>query len=1397
MQVFVVKMRIYTIFMVQTHMKKIIFLFLFITALGQVSAQSVFSAFRDGQLYVQVNPAAIKNCMGLNPRKLRAADFPFLSRLISTYQITRITRPFAEASDDALLPYVLRLEFNAIWQVAALEEELIKTTEVRFCEKVPLMKTDIVPNEGLPIHLAQVNAANAWNVFNGNSTITIAIIDNAVMWTHADLVQNTYTNTAEIAGNSVDDDNNGYVDDVNGWDATDWDNNPIPTQTGMSHGTHCAGIAAGRTNNGIGIASIGWNLKMIPVKCQTDNGSTTIVANGYEGIIYAAKARARIISCSWGGSGASSTEQAIVNYAWNKGCLIFASAGNANTSAQNYPGAYANVYCVSAVNTSDVKSSYSNFGSWVDIAAPGDNINSTVPYTGATAAYNQSSGTSMATPLVAGLAGLMLSKSPLMTRANVLNCISTTAANIYSLTGNASYVTNNQLGAGRIDAYAAMLCASTFSALPPAANFTAFPRMTCPLTAVQFNDSSLYLPTAWSWTFQSGTPSTSTSSNPSVSWASPGTYSVAMNCSNAFGASAVVTKTAYITVAGPLSLPFVEGFENATFLPANWSAKNIDNDQLFWARRTSLGGFGTSTACAIFDNFNLNVANERDEMRSPKFSFSNVSSARLRFDVAYARYNATYSDSLEVRLSTNCGSSWSSIYLKGGTQLSTTSDLTSLFVPTNTQWRRDSIDITALTAGQTNVMFAFVNRGHWGQPIYLDNINLAFPSPSLQVTHPASVCVNSAVSFSNASVGATSYSWNFSGAASASSTNSNATVTYSAPGIYTVLIQAANGSNSVSLTRTVSVSSYPSVAAGSFTICSGTGVGLLASGASNYTWSTSAGSVATGALYNVTPSVSTVYTVSGVNGVCSGTATASISVNISPTVTAANASICPNASVALSANGASTFSWSTGSTNSVISVSPSTTTIYTVTGYNGLCSNTRTVSVSVNAVPILTTSISSPSVCIGGTVLLTASGALNYTWTTGANSASFVMVVNSAIVLGVTGSNGICQSTRTLSITPIAPPSLSITSTANSTVCAGTTVSLAVFGANTYTWLPSGILGQQNTVVMNSNTTFTALGANSGCTRSQSVAIYVWPAISLTVSPANPSVCAGQNLSLSVSGANTYSWSGGFIGPVYSFSLTNTANLMVTGFRNGCTKTATIPVIVAAVPQVSLNTAAATCYSLCNGSFTANVSSGNWPYSYSLNAGCSQSLCSNLCAGLYTLQVSDLKGCRSKSSFSISEPAALSTSLSVTSPACGNCNTGSITVQVNGGTPVYSYSWSPTVSTGSVAMNLQNGCYTVQVRDVKACETSTVVCLLNTTGTEALELEGLSRIYPNPTQQTFFIETTKYLNYQLFSLTGQLIQKGHCLPGLTQVPVEGFAVGIYILKLSGETSEVFRKILIE
>jgi len=122
---------------------------------------------------------------------------------------------------------------------------------------------------------------------------------------------------------------------VNGWDCADGDNNTNPTNYAMDHGTHTSGCAAAVNNNGIGASSIGWNLKIIPVKCAKNTDPTTSVGYGYQGIIYAAKCKARVISCSWGGTGApSAAAQSIIDYAWNKGCIVIVSAGNDNNNVK-------------------------------------------------------------------------------------------------------------------------------------------------------------------------------------------------------------------------------------------------------------------------------------------------------------------------------------------------------------------------------------------------------------------------------------------------------------------------------------------------------------------------------------------------------------------------------------------------------------------------------------------------------------------------------------------------------------------------------------------------------------------------------------------------------------------------------------------------------------------------------------------------------------------------------------------------------------------------------------------------------------------------------------------------------------------------------------------------------
>ncbi|MDI1354610.1 MAG: S8 family serine peptidase [bacterium] len=1049
------------------------FFFYFFLLSSNFVAQTIYPNYLDGRLYVKVDNALLKELLRENPRNIPISKIKGISALAANYGITKVCRPFSQADDDAVLPRILKLEFNKIGGVNALMDDLQKIAGVAYAEKVPLMKTDATtPNDfaitSASIHLTQINAQNAWDIFNGNSNITVAIVDVAVMWTHADLIQNTYTNTAEIPANTIDDDGNGYVDDVNGFDVTDWDGNANPTNPSMLHGTHVAGIAAGRTNNGIGVASIGWNLKLIPVKCQTDNGSTSIVANGFEGILYAVKAKARIISCSWGNSSSSLTEQSVIDYAWNRGCIVIASAGNNSNSAPNYPGAYTNVYCVAAVDPLDGKNTLSSFGTWVDIAAPGDNIMSTIPYTGTVAAYQPFSGTSMATPMVAGLAGLMLSKSPNMTRNNVLNCISTTAVNIYTLLANSGYVTGNQLGAGRIEAYQAMVCASTFSALPPVANFYSFPKNTCPNTIVSFNDSSLYVPTTWNWVFQGGSPATSTLMNPGVQWTTPGTYSVSLAVSNANGSNAI-TKLSYVTVAGPIGLPFTEGFQSVAFLPPNWTPNNIQNDNIYWTRNTGVGGFGTSTACAMFDNYVLNAPGERDEMRSPKFDFSNVAVARLRFDVAYARYDAYFSDSLEVKLSTNCGSTWTSIYLKGGTVLATAPDASSQFVPSATQWRRDTINISSLTAGQGNVMFSFINRGHYGQPIYLDNINLVFPSPSVSINQPTSVCVGP-TNYSFATIsGASSFTWNFPGGSPGTSSLVAPIVSYTSPGTYSYTISGINGTSSTSVTQSLLVFSYPTLVVSTSTICSGNTATVSASGANSYLWFNGTVAIGTASSVVVSPTITTFYTVTGKNGTCATPGTTSVTVTSSTvvvTVTSNPALVCSGASSTLSAVGATTYSWSTGANTSSIVVTPASTSTYSVNGLTNGCGANTVATVSVVPLPqtaLMTANALCANVCNGSVSVVNTIGVGPFTYSMSSGNCTVLPCSNlcaGAYTLITTGSAN-CKSSQTFTLSQPQVLQTVITSSSNATCpsCADGQIVVSVNGGTspyTYSWSPGG-----------------------------------------------------------------------------------------------------------------------------------------------------------------------------------------------------------------------------------------------------------------------------------------------------------------------------------------------------
>ena len=367
--------------------------------------------------------------------------------------------------------------------VLAAARMLARDAHVEYAEPVPIVYPNAVPLDSLYTvmqHLPQIQAEAAWDIHRGEdgaSTVLIGIPDSGVDWTHPDLVDNLWQNLGEDADgdgrviewdgtqwifdpdddNGLDDDNNGYPDDFIGWnfmvDETGEQNNIMEDPSG--HGTHVAGIAAGVTDNGTGISSISWNVKFMPSShSYAPSGDGYSIWHAYDGVIYMAENGADIINCSWGHAEYSRACEEVMAYAAGLGSIVVASAGNGNNDGAHYPSAYPHVLSIASVAVTDEKAGYSTFGLGVDVCAPGGDyavdgaILSTVPGGG----YDFKHGTSMASPLAAGLLGLIKSLHPDWSNPQLVAQLMGTADNIDAQ--NPAYL--GQLGSGRINAYRAL-----------------------------------------------------------------------------------------------------------------------------------------------------------------------------------------------------------------------------------------------------------------------------------------------------------------------------------------------------------------------------------------------------------------------------------------------------------------------------------------------------------------------------------------------------------------------------------------------------------------------------------------------------------------------------------------------------------------------------------------------------------------------------------------------------------------------------------------------------------------------------------------------------------------------------------------------------------------------------
>ncbi len=338
------------------------------------------------------------------------------------------------------------------------------------------VSNNAAPNDSLyPLqqHLTQVKAPEAWDIATGDSTVIIAIIDSGTEWQHPDLAANIWRNPNETL-DGIDNDNNGFVDDVRGWDFVDGIPDAFPGEDAdtpdndpsdfVSHGTGVSGVAAAMTNNHTGIAALSWNVKLMPLRVgwlRIDRESLVSAAFSAAAFVYAADNGAHVANLS---AGSSRVVADAALYAFEKGVVIAGAAGNAGNEEAYGLNLAPFTITVAAVDDRDEMASYSSFGDWIKVCAPGGAIKRRRPgilTTTLRGGYMEMEGTSFASPLVAGLAALLKSQRPDWPPAQITFQIVETADPIDAL--NPDFL-HGKLGRGRINAQRALT--ETVVALP-------------------------------------------------------------------------------------------------------------------------------------------------------------------------------------------------------------------------------------------------------------------------------------------------------------------------------------------------------------------------------------------------------------------------------------------------------------------------------------------------------------------------------------------------------------------------------------------------------------------------------------------------------------------------------------------------------------------------------------------------------------------------------------------------------------------------------------------------------------------------------------------------------------------------------------------------------------------
>lgn len=1071
-------------------------------------------------------------------------------RLVGNLTHARITSSRSLSQTLALLranPAVEYAEPNAILSAAAIPNDP---------QFVNLFGLDNNGQTGGVVD-ADIDAPQAWDIATGSNTI-IAVVDSGLDYNHIDIQGNVWLNTTEIANNGIDDDGNGYIDDVRGWNFFNNDNDPMDDS---DHGTHVAGTIAAVGNNGVGVTGVNWSARIMGLKFMNATG-TGSTSDAIAAIDYAVANGARVINASWGGPFFSTALSDAITAANAAGVLFVSAAGNNGTNndtAPNFPASYdiPNIISVAATDANDALPLFSNFGlTSVDLGAPGIGILSTVRANG----YASLSGTSMASPHVAGAAGLALSLDPNLTVVELKNAILNNVDSVISLIGRT-------VTGGRLNVFNMLNSINPNPVPPPPVDIIVSPNTaSVPVQGnIQFSATSTVPTASYIWSVDNNAIGSISSASGLFTALAPGTVVItATDAANNFGISGdinvvqvQITPTSALLYVGA-SQPFVasNGFPPYIWTSSDPAIASID----------SLGLLAALAAGTV----NVSVV---DDVGSTA-TISNIVIAQPQVDPQTA-FLAT-NDVLQFTASNGVAPyTWSSTNTTIAT-IDTTGLLTALAPGT-----------TIVTATDANNTMASTDT------IMVRTISVSSPV--------ASVDTSGNIQFTASGGGSQIYSWSSSNTAVATIDPTTGLLTANAttPGNTIITATDTDGISGSSGPITITPPPPPppatatSVTPLSVTLSVGETAQITASGGTvaSYTWSSSNASIATiNATNDVTIGLLTAIAAgTSAYSIADGTTTSSGTVTITQTqITPNSAFLGINQTLSLSASGGGApYTWSSNnpsiasidSTSGVLTALSVGTVIISTTDRFGEVATTGNIVISdINIAPQTAT------LNISDLLTFTVSGGNGaHTWVSSNPTIASIGLTTGILTAHNTGTititatdvNNISGSTLAIDIVSPPPPTITVTTPAT-TLDIGASLSLTATGSLTsYTWSVSdpavasiGITSGVLTGLSAGTVTVTATDADSFTGVSVPITVInpTVPALPPQIQPQTSLLAVTDTVQFSVAnGEAPFTWS-------TSNQNTNITSINATTIQLSATATATTTVTVTDAQNISATT---------------------------------------------------------------------------------------------------------------------------------------------------------------------------------------------------------------------------------